>query len=96
MENNNDDFTDFCSPEYDYGSTDVDLNDDKNYSVIVRSQGKSTQNVEHNVDDESYNNDGSHGNHTHKFQGNVGVGSFNDESGDDESDDDGCSGDYRW
>ena len=51
-------------------------------------------NVEHNVDDDSYNNDVSHGNYTQIFLGNVGAGSFNDESGDDESDDDGCSSDY--
>jgi len=40
MENNNDDFTDFGSPEYDYGSTDVYLNDDETYPMIVGSQGK--------------------------------------------------------
>ena len=94
MENNNNDFTDFGSPEYDYGSTDVDLNDDKTYSVIVGSQGKSTENVEQNVDDDSYNNDGSHGNFTQNFQGNVGANSFNHESGDNARDDDGCSADY--
>ncbi|KEH22404.1 hypothetical protein MTR_7g446480 [Medicago truncatula] len=55
MENNNNDFTDFGSPEYDYGSTDVDLSDETS-PMIVGSQGKSIENVEQNV-----HNDGSHG-----------------------------------
>jgi len=90
MENNNNDFTNFGSPEYDYGSTDVDLNDET-YPVIVGTQGKSFENVEHNVDDD--NNDGSHGNFTHNSQENTGADSF-DETGDNESDDGGCSVDY--
>ncbi|AES76182.2 hypothetical protein MtrunA17_Chr6g0479721 [Medicago truncatula] len=51
MENNDNDFTDFCSTYY--GSTDVNLNDDKTYPNFVGSQGKGNENVEHNVDDDS-------------------------------------------
>jgi len=75
MENNNNDFTDFGSPEYDYSSTDVDLNDET-YPVIVGSQGKSSENVEQNVDDD--NNDGSHGNFTQNSQGNTSADSFDE------------------
>jgi len=85
MENNNNDFTNFGSPEYDYGSTDLDLSDET-YPMIVGSQGKSTENVEKNVRDD--NNDGSHGNFTQNSQGNTSADSS------DESDDGGCSGDY--
>ncbi|XP_024626574.1 protein FAR1-RELATED SEQUENCE 11 [Medicago truncatula] len=87
MENKNNDFTDFGPAEYDYGSTDVDLNDDKTYPVIVGSQGKSTENVEHNVDDDSYNNDGSHDNASDD------DGCSGDYSEDDKGEDDESEGD---
>jgi len=53
MDNNNNDFTDVGSPEYDYGSTDVELSDET-YPMIAGSQGKSTEKEsEQNVDDDN-------------------------------------------
>jgi len=81
MENNNNDFTDVGSLEYDYGSTDVELCDET-YLMIVGSQGKSAEKEsEQNVDEQNIDDD------------NTGVDS-SVETGDKESDDGGCSVDY--
>ena len=81
MDNNNNDFMDVGSSEYDYGSTDVELSDET-YPIIVGSQGKSAEKEsEQNVDEQNVDDD------------NTGVDS-SDETGDKESDDGGCSVDY--
>jgi len=81
MENNNNDFTDFRSTDYDYGSINVDLNDDKTYLIYVGSQGKCTENVQQNVDDDSSNDESDD------------DGSVGDYSADDEDEYDEIAGD---